>query len=96
MKQPADVLFAASLEGLELSEAYHALVKEAVAGRVQFTTTHSKTVRQDPYMKIIQTHDGELVKIPGLTCLESHLPRDRSPTKEELEVAWSLCMGRMS
>lgn len=37
--------------------------------------------------------DGRLTLIPRPDCMKQHLPKDRSPTEEEVREAWRLCGG---
>jgi|GEM_PF-3373008 len=36
----------------------------------------------------------KLSKIPSPICMERHLPKDRRPTRQDIEEAWNKCISR--
>lgn len=42
---------------------------------------------------VVNDHDESIVRIPGADCMASQLPKDRTPTREEINDAWERCGG---
>jgi hypothetical protein len=42
---------------------------------------------------VVNDHDDGIVRIPRADCMASHLPTDRTPTRDEINEAWERCGG---
>jgi len=56
--------------------------------------SESKIRRKFELYAFIVEGAERLRDIPSARCLDSHLPKDRRPTKDEIDQAWAICCGQ--